>query len=153
MLFRSGLAADLAGVVERAIAVKAEVVDEDFTEQGRRAHLNYGHTIGHAIEYLTGWSHGRSVAVGMVAAGAASEVVTGFDDGDRVVAALERVGLPLVAPPLDGGAVLGLIDRDKKADSVGVRMTLLEALGHPLVTHVDSATLGAALAAVGIGGP
>lgn len=146
-----GLAVDLGTVVERAVAVKADVVDADFTEQGRRAILNFGHTVGHAVEYLTGSSHGEAVAVGMIAACAASERTVGFAESDRIRVAIERVGLPVSAPGLDPAAVLGLVTRDKKADASGVRMVLLEAVGRPVVSHVDSATLGAALAAIGIG--
>lgn len=147
-----GVNADLGPVVERSIAVKAGVVDGDFTEQHRRAILNFGHTVGHAIEYLSGWSHGRSVAVGLVAACAASERVTGFTETARIVGAVEAVGLPTRAPDLDPQDVLDLMGKDKKVDAGGVRMVLLEAIGAPVVSHVDSATLGVALAAVGIGG-
>lgn len=146
-----GVGAALDEIVERSIAVKADVVDADFTEQGRRAILNFGHTVGHAIEYLSSWSHGRSVAVGMVAAAAASREVTGFADTDRLVTAIERAGLPVVAPPVSSSEALGLIAVDKKADVGGIRMVLLEELGRPVVCHVDTATLGVALAAVGIG--
>lgn len=152
MIEEAGLDADLDGVVERAIEVKAIVVDADFTEEGRRAHLNYGHTVGHAVELLAGWSHGRAVAVGMVAAGAASEVVTGFTGSSRIIGALKRVGLPVGAPALSRTAVLDLMARDKKADTTGLRMVLLEDIGRPVVCHVDSATLDAALVAIGIGG-
>ena len=149
---RHGVDADLGVVVERALAVKADVVDDDFTEGGRRAILNFGHTVGHAVEFLSGWNHGRSVAVGMVAAAAASERVTGFGATGRLVAALDAAGLPSVAPAIDRTAALELMSLDKKADTGGLRMVLLEDIGRPVVSHVDSATLIAALAAVGIGG-
>lgn len=152
VIVEGGVDADLATVVERSITVKADVVDGDFTEQHRRALLNFGHTIGHAIEYLAGWSHGRSVAVGLVAAAAASERVCGFTERHRIMAALDATGLPTRAPDLDPVAVLELVGRDKKVDAGGVRMVLLERIGSPIVSHVDSATLGVALAAVGIGG-
>lgn len=152
VIARDGVETDLELLVTRSIDVKADVVDADFTEQNRRAVLNFGHTIGHAVEFLAGWSHGRSVAVGMVAACAASAHATGFTQTDRIVAALERTGLPTRAPDLDHDAVLDLVAKDKKADAGGLRMVLLEDIGRPLVSHVDSATLGAALAAIGIGG-
>jgi 3-dehydroquinate synthase len=147
-----GVTANLETLVTRSIAVKADVVDSDFREQNRRAILNFGHTIGHAVEFLAGWSHGHSVGVGMVAACAASAHVTGFEGTERIVAALERTGLPTRAPELDADEVLDLVARDKKSDAAGLRMVLLEDIGRPLVSHVDSATLGAALAAIGIGG-
>jgi 3-dehydroquinate synthase len=151
-IVENGTDTDLDLLVSRSISVKSDVVDADFTEQDRRAILNFGHTIGHAVEFLAGWSHGHSVAVGMVAACAASARATGFDGTDRIVAALERTGLPIAAPHLDRDAVVDLVAKDKKADAEGLRMVLLEDIGRPLVSHVDSATLDAALAATGIGG-
>ena len=79
----------------------------DFNEAGLRAHLNFGHTVGHAVETITGWSHGRSVAVGMVAAGAISSSICGFDSEERIVGALTSLGLPVVAPDLEDGGGQG----------------------------------------------
>ncbi len=76
----------LDDVVNRAIAVKVAVVSADPTERERRAWLNYGHTIGHAIEVVGSLSHGDAVAVGMVAAGEASTLECGFGEAERVVA-------------------------------------------------------------------
>lgn len=149
---RNGLAADLELVVDRALAVKAAVVEADFREVGVRAHLNFGHTIGHAIETACGWRHGPSVAVGMLAAAAASEIDRGFRDTDRLRAAIAGVGLAVRAPSVDPDEVIRLVAMDKKSDVVGLRMVLLDALGEPVMCRVDSATLGSALAAVGIGG-
>ncbi|MGI8518100.1 MAG: 3-dehydroquinate synthase [Acidimicrobiia bacterium] len=68
----------LAEVVKRAVAVKVEVVGSDFRENDRRAVLNFGHTIGHAVELLAPMPHGLAVAVGMVAAGTISAIRHGF---------------------------------------------------------------------------
>jgi 3-dehydroquinate synthase len=150
ILEAGGIEADLEEVVGRAIAVKAAVVGRDFTERGERAHLNYGHTIGHAVEVLGGCSHGEAVAVGMVAAGRASALECGFTDEDRQREAIARLGLPTAAPGLGRSEVLRLMDRDKKRDAAGLRMVLLEAVGAPRIAHVGSATVGAALDAVDI---
>ena len=64
---KSGLESDLEEVVTKSISVKADIVDRDVTERGDRAFLNFGHTIGHAIEYASSLSHGESVGLGMVA--------------------------------------------------------------------------------------
>ncbi len=85
---RWGPDAPLDDVVNRAIAVKVAVVSADPTERGRRAWLNYGHTVGHAIEVVGSLSHGDAVAVGMVAAGEASTLECGFGEAERVVAVL-----------------------------------------------------------------
>ncbi len=148
---RSGLDADLEEVVKRAVAVKSTIVAADFREAGSRTHLNFGHTIGHAVEVLAGWSHGRAIAVGMVAASAISRMVCGFDDEDRVGRIIAALGLPLVCPGLRRGDLHQLMLIDKKNDSGGLRMVLLEALGRPQVSHIDPATLDAGLDAIGIG--
>jgi 3-dehydroquinate synthase len=145
-----GLAAPLDLVVSRSVAVKARVVSDDFTESGIRAHLNYGHTVGHAVETLTGWSHGEAVAVGMVAAGAASEHVTGYPGAQRQRNIIEGLGLPAAAAGLSVDSVLEVMDLDKKRDETGLRMVLLEEVGRPIVRTVDRTTVMAALAAVGI---
>jgi 3-dehydroquinate synthase len=150
LLEAHGPAADLAEVVRRAVAVKAAVVGRDFTEQGERAHLNYGHTIGHAVEVAAGLGHGEAVAIGMVAAGRAAAVEVGFTDEARQTAAIAGLGLPVGAPGLGRDEVLALVGRDKKRDAAGLRMVLLEAIGSPLVRHVGSATVGAALDAIDI---
>lgn len=152
LLERDGIAAALDEVVERAIDVKARIVDADFREAGIRAHLNYGHTVGHAVERLTGWSHGRAVAVGMVAAGTASEATTGFPEKERVVRVIEALGLPVSCPGIERDDVLQLVELDKKRDSTALRMVLLEQIGRPVVASIPTATLDAALASIGIGG-
>jgi len=146
----AGLEAPLDELVERAVAVKVEVVRADFTEQDRRVLLNYGHTVGHAIEIVAGMAHGHAVAVGMVAAGRASELVNGFAGAARQRAVLQRLGLPVAAPGLDRGEVLKLVALDKKRSGEGLRMVLLEEIGRAGVKTVDDATVREALAAVGI---
>jgi len=150
-----GLGADLEDIVNRCVAVKTAVVSEDFTEAGRRAHLNYGHTVGHAIETSTGCSHGEAVAVGMVAAGAASRLALGFDGSDRQHDVLAAVGLPVKVPV--GGVtphveqVRSLMAFDKKRDVDGLRMVLLERFGSPVVVPATDATVRAAFEAIGLG--
>ena len=151
LIERSGLQADLEEVVRRAIAVKTAIVEADFREAGSRTHLNFGHTIGHAVEALAGWSHGRSVAVGMVAASAISRMVCGFDGEDRIAGVIAALGLPVACPEVSRADLHRLMRIDKKSDSDGLRMVLLEALGRPQVSHVDPATLDAGLDAIGIG--
>ncbi|MBT8247274.1 MAG: 3-dehydroquinate synthase [Acidimicrobiia bacterium] len=148
LLERDGLTADLEAVVGRAVDVKVAVVRDDFREAGRRAILNYGHTIGHAVEVSAGLSHGEAVAIGMVAAGAVSEELTGFAASDRQTSIIEKLGLPTSAPALDRDEAKRLVGLDKKRDSTGVRMVLLEAIGHPVVKPVDDATIDLALDAV-----
>lgn len=147
---RDGLEADPLEVVRRAVAVKAAIVGRDFREQGERAYLNYGHTIGHAVEAATGVSHGSAVAVGMVAAGRAAALVAGFPEEERQREVIARLGLPVAGRGAGRGEVQRLLGLDKKRDAAGLRMVLLERVGRPRLEHVAAATVEAALAAVGI---
>ncbi len=147
---RDGLGADLAEVVRRSLAVKAAIVGRDFEDRGERAILNYGHTIGHAVETAGGLPHGQAVAVGMVAAARASVLAAGFGEEARHTAAIAALGLPIAVPGLEIAAVERQLALDKKRDRAGLRMVLLEAIGHPRVDHVDPTTVRAALDAVGI---
>lgn len=149
---RHGLAAPLEEVVPRAVRVKAAVVGRDFTEQGERAHLNYGHTIGHAVEVAGARSHGQAVAIGMVAAGRASALVAGFAEEERQREVIARLGLPVSAPDVDAARVLSLVRRDKKRSDEGIIMVLLAAIGRPEVSVVAPTTVQAALGAIGIEG-
>jgi 3-dehydroquinate synthase len=146
---RSGPDAPLDVVVPRAVRVKAEVVGGDFREGGRRAILNFGHTLGHAIETVAGLSHGEAVAVGMAAAAAVSARRYGFPAG-RLVDLLFSLGLPVAAAGASRRAVLDLVARDKKGTGDEVRMVLLRAVADPVVEAVSSEEIDAALAAVGI---
>lgn len=145
---RDRLDVDLEDVVDAAVAVKVAVVNEDFDERGRRAILNYGHTVGHAIETATGRSHGESVSIGMVAAGAASRAVLGFDGEHRQRDVLDGVGLPLSAPDADAAKIRELMNQDKKRDVDGLRMVLLREFGVPELVHAHDATVRAAFEAV-----
>ncbi len=145
-----GIEASLDVVVPAAIKVKVDTVRADFTEQGLRAILNYGHTIGHAIEVAARISHGEAVAIGMVAAGKISEMVLGFSEATRQNDIIERIGLPVRSPVVAADEVAMLMNRDKKRDAGGIRMVLLESFGAPVVRHVDAETIQAGLAAVGV---
>ena len=148
----AGLQAPLEEVVRRAVAVKTRIVEEDFEERsGTRAFLNYGHTIGHALEVAARIPHGEAVAVGMVAAGEASTLVLGFDGAGRQRRVIERLGLPVRLTGADPARVRALLDLDKKRDAAGLRMVLLRAIGDPVLVHVDSPTVDAALDRAGIG--
>ncbi len=145
-----GLDVDLEEIVNRAVAVKVAVVTEDFRERGRRGILNYGHTVGHAIETTTRRSHAESVSIGMVAAGAASRFVYEFEGEDRQRSVLESVGLPVGAPDGDSTGVREMMNRDKKRDAKGIRMVLLRDFGLPELVHADDATVRAAFEGIGL---
>jgi 3-dehydroquinate synthase len=123
----------LPELVRRAVDVKAEVVAADAHEHGERALLNYGHTLGHAIEALTGYRayrHGEAVAIGMRFAAAVGERTGLSDPGlhDLTVDLLAAVDLPTTCPPLGADAVFATMARDKKVRD-GVRLVLCERAG------------------------
>lgn len=129
----------LSEIVRRGSAVKAEIVSEDELESGRRALLNYGHTVGHAIEALTGYGtyrHGEAVGLGMVFAARLAERLEIADNGlaDRTVAVLDGLGLPTRGLRLDPQAVWDVMARDKKARD-GVRFILSREPGHAEVVE------------------
>ena len=149
-LERSGMGADLEQVVPRAVKVKAAVVGEDFRESGIREILNYGHTIGHAVEIAAGLSHGHAIAIGMVAAGRIAEEMVGFEESARQEEAIARLGLPVRAGGLAREAVLSVLAQDKKRDRGGARMVLLRSVGEPVVLPVDGRSIDLGLAGIGV---
>ena len=129
----------LTEVVRRGAAVKARIVAADERESGERALLNYGHTVGHAIESLTGYGeyrHGEAVALGMVFAARLGERLGVSEPGlaDRTVAVLGRLGLPTGGVRLDPAAVWDVLARDKKARN-GVRFVLCRKPGEALLVE------------------
>jgi 3-dehydroquinate synthase len=125
----------LAELVERAIRVKADVVARDLTESWLREVLNYGHTLGHAIEQVEGYRvrHGEAVAVGMVfAAELASRAgLLGRPVVDRHRAVLRAVGLPTREPRQRFDPLLEVMRRDKKSRGDRLRFVVLEDLARP----------------------
>jgi 3-dehydroquinate synthase len=135
----AGDAALIADLVARGVAVKARVVAADERESGPRMLLNYGHTVGHAIETLTAYGrylHGEAVALGMVFAARLGERmgVTAPGLARRTVALLDRLGLPTRGAGLDPDAVWDVLTRDKKALG-GVRFVLCREPGDALVVE------------------
>jgi len=150
LLARDREDASLTEVVTRAAAVKARVVEVDERDSGLRTILNFGHTIGHAIEFASPLSHGQCVAVGMVAAGRISERRLRFPGFERMVDAISGLGLPTEVDGLDRARVEDLLRHDKKRDAEGIRMILLKAVGDPVIEHVDDEDVDAGLGAVGL---
>lgn len=131
------LAGDLAvrvDLIARCCELKAQVVASDERESGIRAILNFGHTVGHAIEALTGYRtylHGEAVAMGMVAAGALAVSLGRWRtaDQERLVALLERLDLPTGLPTLPVSGLLAAMAHDKKVEAGRLRFVLPEGLG------------------------
>jgi len=110
----------MSRIIEACCRIKARVVAEDPRESNRRKILNFGHTIGHALETLSGYrmAHGEAVAIGMVAEArmAGREGLLSVSAADRIAALVARLGLPTAIPPaFDPAAILEVAHRDKKA--------------------------------------
>jgi 3-dehydroquinate synthase len=140
-------ATDLAAVIARCVRIKGDIVQADEREtSGERAALNFGHTLGHAIEQTAGYGrflHGEAVAIGMVAASKLSEQAAGLDPQVtvRLRALLERLGLPVSFPDVDEGAVLAAVGRDKKSTGKTVRWVLVPALGRSCLSEAVTAEM------------
>jgi shikimate kinase / 3-dehydroquinate synthase len=125
-------AAQLGEIVFECARFKAEVVAADERDSGRRAILNFGHTVGHAVEAATGYGryrHGEAVGLGMLAALRISEA---DQLAEQLRTMLDRAGLPTrIDPPVDTDAILEALQRDKKRDADGIRFVLLSRPGEP----------------------
>ncbi|POR01813.1 3-dehydroquinate synthase [Alkalispirochaeta sphaeroplastigenens] len=115
----------LSEIIRRAVLVKCRVVAEDFTEQGRRAHLNLGHTFGHALEACLGlgvWTHGEAVAWGIARAMdlGRAEGLTDPAWARRVESILDRYGYPWKERPARAENIIEAMAQDKKRRHDGV---------------------------------
>ncbi|WP_375475282.1 3-dehydroquinate synthase [uncultured Jatrophihabitans sp.] len=140
-------------LIERSVRVKAEVVGDDLTEQGRREILNYGHTLGHAIERAERfrWRHGAAVSIGLVYAAALGRLLGRLDDptADRHRAVLEALGLPTAYAPDAFPQLLETMRVDKKARGNRLRFIVLDGLARPgAADDPDPALLAAAYSEV-----
>ena len=124
-------------LIERSVAIKANVVAEDFREAARREILNYGHTLGHAIELAERyqWRHGAAVSVGMmfVAELARSQGILADEVVDRHKSILSALGLPTAYKADKWPQLLAAMQRDKKARGNTVRFVVLEGIGKPRI--------------------
>ena len=135
----------LRELIERAIRVKADIVSQDLKESNLRQMLNYGHTLGHAIELAERYQyrHGAAIAVGMVFAAELARSVGRLDDAtvDRHRNILEGIGLPTSYQGDRWAALLDGIRRDKKNRGEQLRFVILEAQGKPVMYDVPDESL------------
>ncbi|MFZ4895107.1 3-dehydroquinate synthase [Plantibacter sp. Mn2098] len=131
--------------IELAIQMKADVVSEDFTEQGLREILNYGHTLGHAIEHTERyqWRHGAAVAVGMMFVAELSRLAGRLSDEavDRHRRVLELLTLPVSYPVGRWNTLLATMQRDKKTRGSMLRFIVLDDIAKPVVLQGPDASL------------
>ncbi len=135
--------------IELAIAMKARVVGEDFREHGLREILNYGHTLGHAIEHAERyqWRHGAAISIGMVFAAELSRLIRNLSDEavERHRRVLGLLGLPTTYPIGRWQTLLATMKRDKKARGDLLKFVVLDDIARPTtITGPDEALLFAA---------
>ncbi|MGP0223101.1 MULTISPECIES: 3-dehydroquinate synthase [unclassified Paenarthrobacter] len=132
-------------LIERAISVKANVVSQDLKESGLREILNYGHTLGHAIELVErySWRHGAAISVGMMFAAELSRSVGRLADADadRHRAILESLGLPTTYRNDRWQGLLDGMRRDKKSRGDLLRFVVLDGIAKPGILDVPDTSL------------
>ncbi|MBN1177563.1 MAG: 3-dehydroquinate synthase [Dehalococcoidales bacterium] len=118
--------------------IKADIVEKDEKEEGLRGILNYGHTIGHAIEAVSNYEikHGQAVAIGMMAAAKISSRMEVLDGGEivKLEQIIERAGLPTQMPDMDKEAVWQAMQHDKKVLQDRIRFVLLKSIGDAFIS-------------------
>lgn len=128
----------LETIVHRSVKIKAEVVEKDELDLGLRNILNYGHTVGHAVETVSDFqvSHGQAVAIGMVIAARISNRMGMLNDSTvaRLEGLLAQVGLLEKAPELEADRLIEAMHHDKKIVGGKIRFVLLKAIGEVTVT-------------------
>lgn len=128
----------LEEIVFQSVKIKAEIVEKDEKESGLRSILNYGHTIGHAIESASVFkvAHGEAIAIGMVAAARISDKMGILDKNEliRLKSVIEKAGLPTEMPNLKVEEIMQTMKHDKKVWRDKVRFVLLKSIGSVFLT-------------------
>jgi 3-dehydroquinate synthase len=126
-----------AEIVERCVRIKARVVSNDFKESGLREILNYGHTLGHAIELAERykWRHGAAIAIGMVFVAELANLAGKLSDADldRHRSIFKLLGLPTEYKAEKWDQLLAAMQRDKKSRAGSLRFVVLEGIGKPTI--------------------
>lgn len=125
----------LLSIIEKNVLLKFSVVQRDEFEQGDRKLLNFGHTLGHALEMQYELTHGQAVALGMVFATWLSEQILGLKNSIEIIQVLSKYQLPAIAS-FDSDRVFSVIALDKKKVSSHVNFVLLERIGKGVVHSV-----------------
>jgi 3-dehydroquinate synthase len=124
-------------LIQRNAIIKSRVVQRDEFEKGERRLLNFGHTLGHALENQYELSHGQAISVGMTYASHISEQLTGFKEAKRVVNLLEKYNLPTYAE-FNRQKVFEVMKMDKKREKTEMNYILLERLGKGVVRSLPT---------------
>jgi len=123
-------------LIQRNAILKTKIVQQDEFEKGDRKLLNFGHTLGHALENHYNLSHGQAISIGMTYACHISEQMLGFNEADRVVNLLEKYGLPTYAK-FDKQKVFDVLKMDKKRERKEINYILLEKIGKGVIKTIS----------------
>jgi 3-dehydroquinate synthase len=127
---------NLAALVQRNVLLKTKVVHRDEFEKGDRKLLNFGHTLGHALENQYDLSHGQAISIGMAFASFLSKKINGFKYPERIVALLAQYGLP-ASSEFDKDKVINVLKMDKKKVKDSVNFILLEKIGKAVIREIS----------------
>ena len=129
----------LEEIIQTACRIKKDIVEKDEREQGLRRILNFGHTLGHAVEVTSGYklSHGNAIAIGMIAVARLSTKMHGLPEEDRkrIERLIASLGINCLIPKeLATEDILAALQRDKKKDGDTIHFVMLKKIGFPFVT-------------------
>ena len=130
----------LGTLIQRNVLLKTKVVQNDEFEKGERKLLNFGHTLGHAIETQYALTHGQAVAIGMSYALRLSEQLTGFQDSEKVRTVIKQYRLPINGD-FDVKKVLDILKMDKKRVDKNMNFILLEKVGKGIIQSIPMVQL------------
>jgi 3-dehydroquinate synthase len=136
----------ICDLLQRNAVIKCKVVQKDEFEKGDRRLLNFGHTLGHALENQYELSHGQAIAIGMTYACHISEQLTGFKQTERVASLLEKYNLPTYAD-FDKAKAFGVLKMDKKRERKEMNYVLLDKIGKGIVKTIPLKQLEKIIAA------
>ena len=123
-------------LIQRNAILKTRVVQQDEFEKGDRKLLNFGHTLGHALENQYELAHGQAISIGMTYACGISQQLTGFKETEKVIRVLEKYGLPTYAK-FDKQKVFNVLKMDKKREQKEISYVLLEKIGEGVIETIS----------------
>ena len=127
---------DLNGLIQKNVLLKTRVVQQDEFEKGDRKLLNFGHTLGHALENQYKFSHGQAISIGMAYASSLSEKINAFKNAERVVLLLNKYGLPTFTE-FNKDKVINVLRMDKKKTKDNINFILLEKIGKATIKEIS----------------
>lgn len=132
-------------IIRRSVAIKERITTADFKEAGQREFLNYGHTLGHAIEHAERykWRHGAAISIGMVFAAELSLLSGKLSEkeAERHRSVLGKLGLPMSYRADRWEQLLATMQRDKKSRSGSLRFVVLDSIGKPAMLNAPTPEL------------